>query len=263
MAGSGIAGSGIAGSGIAGSGIAGSGIAGLGDSRLGDSRLGYRWLGRGHDRFGLGHDRLGLNWPGLRRLRLGDPRFGRPGFRRGPHSPASRRHRRGDGNAAGEEAQSAGPDSTRVKAGKPVRAGRAVVRRAETAADASHRRAHQALQQHARLAGLNPLRAVVRGHVRPGPAADRHGEPRSDRSEGKDRGLLLRAVAGRGVLEGGRDLVGELPAVSPGGRDLLERVEQDVDELPVLQAAQQDQVAVPGQDAIAGNRPQARRVRAR
>ncbi len=113
------------------------------------------------------------------------------------------------------------------------------------------------------MAGLDPSGPLACRDVCPGAAADGDRQARTRLAECQD-GRAIRpgrwtdtALSG---LEHVRDRVGELPTVTPRRRDLLKQVKQVVGGLAVVQAAEQDQVSVPGQHSVTGHGEEPRDV---
>src|SRR4029077_616410 len=100
---------------------------------------------------------------------------------------------------------------------------------------------------HPRVARLDPGGSIRGRDVRPRAAADGDRQAGCRWTESEHR----RAAVHR--FEHVSYRVGELPSVAARGSDLLKEVEQVIRRLAVLQAAEQDQVTVPGQDAVPRN----------
>ncbi len=97
------------------------------------------------------------------------------------------------------------------------------------------------------MARLDPRGSAGGRHVRPGPAAHGDRQARSRWPECQHR------RSRSGELERVSDRVGELRSIAACRGDLHEQVEQVIGCLAVLKAAEQDQVAAPGQHTVARN----------
>src|SRR6266702_4157207 len=104
------------------------------------------------------------------------------------------------------------------------------------------------------MARLDPDGAFRGAEVGPRAAADGDGQAGPGRAEREYRRCALFRVQRIG------DRAGELPPVAALSGDLLKQVKQVVGGLALLQAAEQDKVAVSGQNSVARNGEQAGRV---
>jgi hypothetical protein len=106
------------------------------------------------------------------------------------------------------------------------------------------------------MTGHEPVLPVRGADLHEGGAAHRERQPAPGRAEGNDRRADLGSAPRLVPLDRGADRVGEGPAITPRLIGAGEQLQQRLGEPPVLDADEQDQVALAGEHPVARDRPE-------